>query len=118
MRVIIKTKGGELEQKVRDYATEKFVKLSKLIEEPAVCEVMIYDINGPKGGEDKFVELVLTMANEKNPIHVETNSIDFLASINFAHDCLEKQLVKHKEKYKIGDRFPKKYFDKSNKDIR
>lgn len=117
MRVIIKTKGGRLDQKVRDYAQEKFTRLSKLTEEPAVCEVMIYDEYGLKGGEDKFVELALTMANEKNPIHVEAKSIDFLASIDFAHDCLEKQLVKHKEKKKIGDRFPKKYFDKTKEDI-
>jgi len=86
--------------------------LTSLPYDPAVCEVMIYDVNGPKGGEDKIVELALTMANEKNPMHVEAKSIDFLASIDFAHDCLEKQLVKHKEKKKIGDRFPKKYFDK------
>lgn len=112
MRVIIKTKEGKLEQKVRDYATEKFAKLEKLVEEPAVLEAMIYDINGQKGGEDKFVEVALTMANEKNPIHVEAKSIEYLASIDFAHDCLETQLVKHKEKKKIGDRFPKKYFDK------
>lgn len=112
MRIIVKTKGGDLDQKVRDYATEKFVKLSKLVEEPAVCEIMIFDAFGSKGGEDKFVEVALTMANEKNPVHVEAKSIDFLASIDFAHDCLEKQLVKHKEKKKIGDRFPKKYFDK------
>lgn len=117
MRVIIKTKGGELPQNVRDYAMEKFLKLEKLVEEPAVCEVMIFDAFGPKGGEDKFVELALTMANEKNPMHVETKTTDFLASIDFAHDHLETQLVKHKEKKKIGDRFPKKYFDRGSEEI-
>ncbi|AKM82490.1 TPA: hypothetical protein DD449_01940 [Candidatus Berkelbacteria bacterium] len=112
MRVIIKTKGGDLPQNVRDYAMEKFSNLEKLVEEPAVCEAMLFDDFGPQGGVDKTVELVLTMANEKNPIHVESKAVEYLAAIDMAHDCLESQLIKHKEMKKIGDRYPKKYFDK------
>lgn len=112
MRVIIKTKGGELAQNVRDYAMDKFSILEKFVEEPAVCEAMIFDDFGPQGGVDKVVELALTMANEKNPIHVESKATEYLAAIDMARDCLEPQLIRHKETKKIGDRFPKKYFDK------
>jgi ribosomal subunit interface protein len=104
MRVIIKSKGGDLEPNVRDYAMEKFLKFEKLIEEPAVCEVMLCDAFGPKGGVDKYVKVAMTEAHEKNPMHVEAKATEFLAAIDIATDCLETQLVKHKELKKIGNR--------------
>lgn len=98
-----------LNDDLKSYAEEKVLKFVDIILEPAVCEIVLSDEFGPKGGEDKLVRITLTLPGEKNSIHVEAQTDDFFGSIDLVQEKLAKELEKYKEKVKIGDRFPKKF---------
>lgn len=107
MRIIIKSKNIKLNDDLKNYAFEKVSKYSEIIEDPAVCEVVLSDELGPKGGVDKSVHITLTLPGEKNAIHIEEVTSDFFGTIDLAQEKLEHQILKYKEKIKIGPRQPK-----------
>ncbi len=110
MKVIITGRHGlKIDDNLRSYINEKILKYESLINEPAVCDVMLADVRGPQNGVDKVVHLTLELPNEKNPLHVEVVTSDFFGSVDLAQEKLEREILKYKEKTKIGTRFPKKY---------
>ena len=94
----------ELNDDLKSYAEEKILKFVNMIEEPATCEIVLSNEFGPKGGEDKLVRITMSLPGEKNPIHVESQTDDFFGSIDLAQEKLEREIIKYKEKIKIGDR--------------
>ena len=99
MKVIITGRHGlKIDDNLRSYINEKILKYESLINEPAVCDVMLADVH-----------LTLELPNEKNPLHVEVVTSDFFGSVDLAQEKLEREILKYKEKTKIGTRFPKKY---------
>lgn len=112
MQVIIKgSHGFKVPEDLKSYIEEKVSKYEDFLEEPAVCEIMIGDTNGPKGGVDKTVHITLELPNEKIPLHVEVTTDDYMGSIDLAQEKLEQQILKYKERVKVGDRYPKKYYE-------
>ncbi len=110
MRVIVKGHNVKLSPDLKSYVTEKILKYEPMIKEPAVCEVVLSDERGPKGGIDKMVRVTLTLPEMKNPIFVQETTSDFFGSIDLAQERLEHQILKYKEQVKIGSRFPAKYW--------
>ncbi|KKQ18033.1 MAG: hypothetical protein US31_C0011G0015 [Berkelbacteria bacterium GW2011_GWA1_36_9] len=111
MKITIKGhKQLKISPDLRSYVEEKIRKYEPLIKEPAICEVLLEDVNGPKGGLDKVVKITLILPELKNPIFICERSSDFFGSIDLAQDRLEQQVLKYKEQIKIGTRYPKKYF--------
>lgn len=94
----------ELGEDLKSYAEEKVLKFVEMIEEPAMCDIVLSDEFGPKGGEDKLVKITLTLPGEKNALHVEAQTDDFFGSIDLAQEKLEREIIKYKEKIKIGPR--------------
>lgn len=94
----------ELGEDLKSYAEEKVLKFAEMIVEPAVCDINLSNEFGPKGGEDKLVRITLTLPEEKNAIHVEAQTDDFFGSIDLAQEKLEREILKYKEKIKIGHR--------------
>lgn len=111
MRIIIKGKNLKLNEDLKSYAFEKVAKFAEIIEDPAVCEVVLSDELGPKGGVDKAVHITLTLPGEKNAVHIEKTTSDFFGSIDLAQEKLEREILKYKEKTKIGPRYPTKYHE-------
>lgn len=110
MRIIIKGHKIKLSPDLKSYATEKIRKYEPMVKEPAICEVVLSDERGPKGGIDKVVKIILTLPEMKNPIFVCERTSDFFGSIDLAQERLEHQILKYKEQVKIGSRFPAKYW--------
>lgn len=111
MKIIIKGhKQLNLNPNLRSYIEEKIRKYEPLVKEPAVCEVVLLDIRGPKGGVDKVVKITLTLPEMKKPLFVSERTSDFFGSIDLAQERLEQQILKYKERVKIGSRFPTKYW--------
>lgn len=104
MRIIIKGKNFKLNEDLKNYAFEKISKFTEIAEDPSICEVVLSDELGPKGGIDKSVHITLTLPGEKNAIHVEEMTSDFFGSLDLAQEKLEREIEKYKEKIKIGDR--------------
>lgn len=111
MNISITGHNVELNDDLKTYAREKILKYEGQILEPAVCDIVLSNEFGPKGGIDKSVHITLTLPGEKNAIHVETRTDDFFGSIDLAQEKLEQQILKYKETIKIGPRFPKKYHE-------
>lgn len=97
----------ELGDDLKLYAQEKVLKFVDIIVEPAMCDIVLSDEFGSKGGEDKLVRITLTLPEEKNAIHVEAQTDDFFGSLDLAQEKLEREILKYKEKIKIGPRQPK-----------
>lgn len=94
----------DLNNDLKSYAQEKVLKFVDMITEPAVCDIVLSNEFGPKGGEDKLVRITLTLPEEKNALHVEAQTDDFFGSIDLAQEKLEREVIKYKEQIKIGDR--------------
>lgn len=111
MRIIIKGhKKLSISPDLRSYIEEKIRKYEPLVKEPAICEVILSDLRGSKGGVDKDVRITMTLPEMKNPIFVRETTSDFFGSIDLAQERLEHQILKYKEQIKIGSRFPTKYW--------
>lgn len=111
MKIIIKGIGKlKVNQNLQGYIEEKIRKYENLVKEPAVCEVALQDLRGPKNGIDKAVTIRMTLPKVKNPIFVKEVTSDFFGSIDLAQERLEQKILKYKERKKIGMRFPAKYW--------
>lgn len=111
MKIIISGKQFKVDDNLKGYINERFLKFTKFVKEPATLEVVLSDTMGPKGGIDQAVCVTMTLPEMKNRIHIEQVTSDFKGSIDLIEERLEKQLLKYKEQIKIGDRFPTKYHE-------
>lgn len=110
MRIIIKGhKGLKIDGRLRAYIDEKIRKFESMVSEPANGAVTLFDISGPKRGTGKVVKIALSLPRKKTPIYVSCGTTDFYRSIDLAQERLEQQILKYKEKTKIGRRLPAKY---------
>lgn len=104
MRIQISGNNVHLNDDLKSYAEEKVLKFIDMIVEPATCDIILSDEFGPKGGKDKLVRINLVLPGEKNPIHIEAQTDDFFGSIDLAQEKLEREIIRYKEKVKIGER--------------
>lgn len=104
MIINVTGKNFDLNDDLKNYAKEKILKFSPIILEPAVCDIVLSNEFGPKGGEDKLVRVTLTLPGEKNALHAEAQTDDFMASIDLVEKKLEQEIQKYKEQVKIGNR--------------
>ena len=110
MRIIVHGKQFKVDDNLRNYINERFLKFAKFVKEPATIEIVLSNFMGPKGN-DQAVYVTATLPGLKNPIHIEEVTNDFKGSIDLVEERLEKALLKYKEQVKIGTRYPKKYHE-------
>jgi len=110
MRIIISGKQFKVDENLRNYINERFLKFAKFVKEPTILEIVLSNFMGTKGN-DQAVCVTVTLPGLKKPINVEEVTADFKGSIDLVEERLEKALLKYKEKVKIGTRYPKKYYE-------
>jgi ribosomal subunit interface protein len=110
MKIIIKGKNFKISPNIQTYVEEKIRKYQEIIEEPSICEISLIDTGGPKGGKDKVVHISCSMPGLKKAIFVKERTSDMMGSIDLAQERFESQIIKYKERKKIGSRFPAKYW--------
>lgn len=99
MRTIIKSRRHlEIPQDIKNYLQQKIAKFGKRLPQTAFIEVVLSDEFGPKGGQDKEVDLTLTLPGEKQPFHFKERTEDFSQSIDLIEEKLEREIVRYKEK--------------------
>lgn len=108
---IIKGKSGfKIGDDLKSYVEDKISKFETLVEEPAICEVTLFEKDkGAKRGIDKDVHISLSVPQINKPLYAKCRTNDFFASIDLAVSQVEEQLVKYKDK-KTSSRFPVKYW--------
>jgi ribosomal subunit interface protein len=104
MRIITKVRHTEIDQDTRGYAQRKVsTKLGHYLDEnddSILCEVEFDDELGPKGGNDKRVDLTITLPHQRLPLHIEEVDSTFREAIDRAVDRLDQPLERYKETQK------------------
>jgi len=100
MKITIKSQNLEINDSDRNYIEEKIIPAIKTyFDDPSTTvDVIAKDINGPKGGIDKEINVIITIAYEKNPIKVSVVGQFIPEAADIAAAKIENILRKIKEK--------------------
>jgi putative sigma-54 modulation protein len=100
-----------LSDPLKAYVEAKIVHAAtKWRDDPAVIlEVELSDLFGPRGGNDKQCDVIMTLP-PGHILRIEEISDDLYAAIDAAADRLGQALDRYKGKKLTGSRHPKKYF--------
>jgi ribosomal subunit interface protein len=104
MQIRIKARHTEIDQALKDYAEQKaYDKCATYLnaEDTSIaCEVEFDDQFGPKGGEDKRVDITINLPHHHLPVHIEESDTTFREALDKALDRLDQPLAKYKETMK------------------
>jgi len=111
MRTIIKGRHLELNDSLKAYVEAKIRRpAAKWFDAPSVrLEVELSNLFGPKGGNDKQCEVIMTLPRG-HILRIEEVGDDLYAAIDAAGDRLWRALERYKGKKLVGSRYPKKYY--------
>jgi ribosomal subunit interface protein len=100
LRYNIRFKKISSSEKDKSYIEEKIVsKVAKYFDDPStVIDITLEDINGPKGGIDKQINIVVDIKGESKPIKITQKDVYVKESIDKAAERLEKVLRRQKDK--------------------
>ena len=91
MQIIIKGRNVEVPEDLHAYIEDKVGSVfENNLKEPTVCDVVLADENGPKGGLDRLVHITCNIPNIKNPVYVAESSEDYYKTIDLAADKLKR----------------------------
>lgn len=112
LRYNIKSKGIKLDEKDKQYIEEKIITgVGKYFDDSStIVDVSVRDTNGPKGGVDKEINIVITLKDDKNPIKITEQDVHVNEAIDKAADRVEKVLRRMKKKFVKSGRYPRKYY--------
>ncbi len=104
MNINIRGEKLEITDAMKDYAEEKFERLSRYLDnQENVVGNLLFKINGPKQ------KLEVTIPLRNFTLRVEENGEDFYATVDTAIDKLQRQIIKNKTKLES-----KKFKDKKD----
>ena len=93
MNLNIRGEKHDITEAMKNYAEEKFERLSKYIDNQSeIVGNILFKINGPKH------KLEITIPLKNYTLRVEDEGVDFYATVDTAVDKLERQIVKNKSK--------------------
>lgn len=91
MNINIRGEKLEITDAMKNYAEEKFEKLSKYLDnQESITGSLLFKVNGPKQ------KLEVTIPLKNFTLRVEEEGVDFYATIDTALDKLQRQIVKNK----------------------
>ncbi len=99
MKTNIRVQGIKLTEDEKNYIDEKIFNLiiNFFDDDSTACDVNVKDINGPRGGIDKEISIVITLAHEKNPIKVTQKGVFVKEAIDVISERLDNILRKIKD---------------------
>lgn len=87
MKIKIRTKGIEPDETLLAYVNRRAgFAFSRFADDITEADVLLQDVNGPRGGIDKQCKLVLHVRRHHEPIVVDTTHQDVLASVDICFD--------------------------------
>ncbi len=112
LRYNLKSKGLEFSDVDKKLVEEKIINvIRKYFDDTStVVDISARDTNGPKGGIDKEIDVVITIKGDKNPIKITERDEYITEAINKSADRVEKILRRQKDKIVKAGRFPRKYY--------
>jgi putative sigma-54 modulation protein len=94
VNLILSGRGVELDQSLRDYATDKLTRAQRFFDRIIKMEVELRHERNPRVANPDTVEVTVKTPRETLRVHGE--GIDHYAAIDIAADRLEAQMRKHK----------------------
>lgn len=96
VNLILSGRGVELDDALREYATEKLTRAQRFFDRIIKMEVELRHERNPRVKDPDRVEI--TVRTPKETLRVHGEGIDHFAAIDVAADRLEAQVKKHKER--------------------
>lgn len=96
MRLIIKGRNIELTPALKEYATEKLSKISKLFDQIIEVSAILSVEKNPSISANQIAEVIVHL--KKGRIQAKEASDSMYSSIDLLVDKVERQIVKHKSK--------------------
>jgi ribosomal subunit interface protein len=98
MQIDIRAKGFELSPALREHAERRLgFALSWAVYDVRKVAVRLYDINGPRGGEDKCCRIQIALPGTSDVV-IEDTEADLYIAINRAVDRAERSLARRLER--------------------
>lgn len=101
MRTITKVRHTKVPAELKDYAEEKIgnrvLHYLPEADDAVICEIEFDDQLGPKGGDDKRVDVTITLPHQHLPLHIEEVDSSFQEAVDRAADRLNQSLERYKE---------------------
>lgn len=96
MRLIIKGRNIELTPALKEYATEKLSKISKLFDQIMEVSAVLSVEKNPSISDNQVAEVIVHL--KKGRLQAKEASDSMYSSIDLLVDKVERQIVKHKSK--------------------
>jgi putative sigma-54 modulation protein len=96
VNLILSGRGVELDDALREYATEKLTRAQRFFDRIIRIEVELLHERNPRVKDPDRVEVTVKTPNQTLRVHGE--GLDHFAAIDVAADRLEAQVRKHKER--------------------
>lgn len=96
VNLILSGRGVELDDALREYATEKLTRAQRFFDRIIKMEVELRHERNPRVKDPDRVEV--TVRTPKETLRVHGEGLDHFAAIDMAADRLEAQIRKHKER--------------------
>ena len=94
MRIEIQTRGFELTEGLREHAERRLqFALSWAASEVRAVRVCLFDVNGPRGGNDKRCRIQIPLSGSPNVV-VEDAEADLYVAIDRAADRVERTMAR------------------------
>lgn len=97
MQLIIKSRGGELSDKVRNYAERKVARIERFFDQIVKLELEFLSEKNPRIAEGQVVEA--TAFAKGSVIRARESAADTMSAVDLVVDKLEKQVKKYKDKH-------------------
>lgn len=101
MRIVVKVRHTEVSDELKAYAQEKIcgkvLNMFPDADDSFVCDIEFDDQFGDKGGEDKRIDVTLSLPHRGEPLHLEESDASFQEAIDRIVDRLDKPLERYKE---------------------
>jgi len=108
MKIVIEGRNLKLTPALKDYASEKFAKIDKMLKQVVETRVDLFHDKGGKEGNSERCEITVTLTGGKT-VRAEEFASDMYAAIDLAQGTLERQVRNLKER-KISTRNQEKKF--------
>lgn len=96
MNVILKGKGVDLNDRLRQHATEKLTKVQRFFEDIIKMQVELSEERNPRVSDKHKVEVTASVPGET--LHAHGAATDYFSAIDQAADRLEAQVKRYKDR--------------------
>ena len=97
MKVEMVARGFRATEAIQNHIEYKIEPLMLWSRDISLLRVTIGDVNGPRGGEDKYCKIAINIKGS-SPIHVQQNSDNLYEAISRCADRVERVLAERQAK--------------------